>query len=314
METEDLATTISRGPENGVAYRIRADDGVSLRIASWKYEGDVNYGTVFLFPGRTDYIEQYGQCVTDLNERGFSAMAIDWRGQGLSDRAADHPMKGHVGHFHEYQKDVAAFVATAEQLKMPKPWFLLGHSMGGSIGLRALIEGLPVSACAFTAPMWEIHLPPIMSKIALPLTWVLKSAGMKTSFFPGQSSETYVLRESFGGNTLTSDSEMYEYWVNLAKSLPDRQTAGPTTGWLYQALAENRRLVALPSPDVPCLCYYGQEEAIVGTEAIDARMASWKNGRLEVISSARHEILMETPVIRKRALDEVCKLFTDFSE
>ena len=37
-----------------------------------------------------------------------------------------------------------------------RPLHLLAHSMGGCIGLRAVIEGMPVAACVFTGPMWGI--------------------------------------------------------------------------------------------------------------------------------------------------------------
>ena len=44
-------------------------------------------GTVCIFPGRTEFIEKYFEVVRDLRARGFAVAVLDWRGQGLSDRA-----------------------------------------------------------------------------------------------------------------------------------------------------------------------------------------------------------------------------------
>ena len=44
-------------------------------------------GTVCVFPGRAEFIEKYFEVVRDLRARGFAVATIDWRGQGLSDRA-----------------------------------------------------------------------------------------------------------------------------------------------------------------------------------------------------------------------------------
>ena len=56
-------------------------------------------GTVCLFQGRAEFIEKYFETVRELRARGFAVATIDWRGQGLSDRALRDPRKGHVGDF-----------------------------------------------------------------------------------------------------------------------------------------------------------------------------------------------------------------------
>ena len=95
-----------------------------------------------ILPGRTECIEKYGRAARDLVARGYSVISIDWRGQGLADRPlADHHA-GHVGDFSEYQQDLDAMLAEAERAGLPKPYFMLAHSMGGAIGLRGLVRGL----------------------------------------------------------------------------------------------------------------------------------------------------------------------------
>ena len=133
-----LFADVGAGPADGAAYWLTASDGVRIRIGVWQAAPGVDVrGTVLLFCGRTEYVEKYGRTAAELAEAGYHTIAIDWRGQGLADRLTHDPMSGHVHRFTDYQNDVAAMVQAATDLDLPKPWFLLGHSMGGGIGLRA---------------------------------------------------------------------------------------------------------------------------------------------------------------------------------
>lgn len=143
---------VAQGPGDGIALWVHTDDKVRLRTGLWHSE-NASRGTVLLFPGRSEYIENYGRTATALDQLGFATFAIDWRGHGLSDRLSEDRLIGHVNRFSDYQRDVAAMINAAKKLALPKPWYLIGHSMGACIGLRAVIEGLPITTCAFTSPM-----------------------------------------------------------------------------------------------------------------------------------------------------------------
>ena len=118
MKNAPLFSDIADGPDDGQAWWLTADDGVRIRVAAWAREAP--RGTVLLFPGRTEYIEKYGRTARDLAENGYATLAIDWRGQGLAERLVDDAMAGHVLHFSDYQRDVAAMVEAAETLDLPK--------------------------------------------------------------------------------------------------------------------------------------------------------------------------------------------------
>ena len=61
----------------------------------------------------TEYIEKYAHVAEALNAAGYAVASLDWRGQGLSERACDDPMKGHIDRFSEYQADIDALLALA---------------------------------------------------------------------------------------------------------------------------------------------------------------------------------------------------------
>jgi lysophospholipase len=308
MTAAPLLTDLAEGPGDGAAFWIRAGDGVRLRVAVWGR--DAPRGTVLVLPGRTEAIEKYGRASSGLHARGFATAVIDWRGQGLSDRLHPNPALGHVGRFADYQKDVAALAGLVQELGLPQPLFMLAHSMGGAIGLRALMAGLDVRAAAFSSPMWGISMAPHMRPVAWTLSTAARTLGLGHVMAPGQSSESYLVTGRFDGNTLTSDPEMWDYMCRQVRAEPRLGLGGPSLTWLNEALHENRRSRAEPSPAVPALAFAAGADQIVPPDAIRARMAGWPAGRLVEMPGARHEVLMEAPALRQMVLDTVAAHFT----
>lgn len=308
MDIAPFFPQVAEGPDDVKAYWIEAEDKVRLRVAHWRSD-DISKGTVFVFQGRTENIEKYGRAVDGLHKAGYAAFAIDWRGQGLSDRLTDDRMMGHVDRYSDYQKDVAAMLKAAHTLDLPKPWYLFGHSLGACIGLRALSEGLPMKACAFSAPLWDINLPALQRFGAWPLTWAAQLIGKSRTYAPGTRGESYVLTTPFEENRLTRDPSMYQYYQSVSENLADQQVGGPSMGWLYQTLKETRSLSKMPSPDIPCITFCGVEDSIVAIAAVQDRMTRWSRGKLELIPNARHDVLYEVPHIRERVTAEICELF-----
>ncbi|MEO1732331.1 MAG: alpha/beta hydrolase [Pseudomonadota bacterium] len=294
---------VAPGPLRGAAHWVTTSDDVRIRVGHWLPQ--TSNGTVLLFPGRTEFIEKYSETAGALAARGYATLAIDWRGQGLADRLHENRELGHIGHFPDYQKDVAAALRIARALELPRPWHLLAHSMGGAIGLRAAIEGLPVQSCAYSGPMWGIYMSPIMRPIGWAIACAGPAIGLGAMLPPSTKSTTYVLAEPFEGNTLTTDPAMYKMMQDQAKAHPELVIGGPSLIWLREALTECKHLVERPSPDMPCLCFMGGDEAIVDTQRVHERMESWPRGQLDVIDGARHEVLMEAPAIRNHVMDRL---------
>jgi lysophospholipase len=263
-----------------------------------------------LFPGRTEYIEKYGDTARELAKRGFATLAIDWRGQGLADRLLDEPRIGHVAEFSDFQKDIAAMLRAARALDLPRPFNLLAHSMGGAIGLRAVMEGLAVQACAFTGPMWGILMPPIMRPIGWAMAHVGPTIGLGGHLIPNTTLDYYVLTQEFDGNLLTHDPDMYRMMQDQLKAHMELGLGGPSLTWLRESLGECKTLRDRAPPDVPCVTFLGTDEAIVDSQAIRNRMRDWPRGTLEVVQGAHHEVLMETPAIRGPVFDRLEALFT----
>lgn len=299
---------MAEGPAGGEAFWLPTSDGVRIRIGVWPTGVK---GTVFLFPGRTEYVEKYGRAAGDLALRGYATICVDWRGQGLADRALPDRMIGHIEVFSDYQRDVRAVVDAARRLALPEPFFLLAHSMGGCIGLRALIEGLEVRSAAFSAPMWGILMPAWKRGFASVMGHVSAWIGTSHRMVPGTSRKSYLNDSAFAGNVLTTDPEMWRYMHRQIVVHPELSLGGPSLGWLHQALTECRRLDLAPSPDRPVLTALGTAEKVIDPEAIHRRMARWPAGKLALYDGAEHEIMMETPERRTGFFDAAAALFAE---
>jgi lysophospholipase len=297
---------LAQGPDCGRAWAVRAADGVGLRLATWPAG---SRGTVLIFPGRNEHVEKYGRLARDLGLRGWSSATLDWRGQGHSDRAPGTGDLGHVGDYAEYQRDVTALLDTARGAGLPEPFALIAHSMGGAIGLRALHEGLPVRAAAFSAPMWGIHIAAYLRPLAHGFSAVARHTGLGLREVPVGRRESYLSVTPFADNALTTDPETYAWMVAQALRDPRLALGRPTIQWLHASLAELRRLRALPPPPVPVLLGLAGDETIVDNAASLRLARAWPHIRIEHYPGARHEILMERADIRTRFLDTALDLF-----
>ncbi|WP_299615636.1 alpha/beta hydrolase [uncultured Tateyamaria sp.] len=310
MEPAPFFQEISGGPNNGSAVWTTTRDSIRLRVGYWPAEQDV-CGTVFLFPGRTEYIELQGRLARDLVARGFSVLTIDWRGHGLSRRLLDNPATLHVEAFSDYQNDVDAFLQIATTFGVPKPWFLMANSMGGNIGLRAILQGFPVAACSFTAPMWGIEMSQLQRLIASPVAWAACALGRGEVYVPGHDGKNYVSHAPFEGNRITFDPENFGYWVQQARTRPELQTAGSSMKWLHESLRECRRISKLKSPDLPCIAFYGDCDEVVDKRAIQQRMAVWSNSEYVELKHAKHALLLERPEVRAAVISKTVERFLE---
>ncbi len=307
MKEAPLHADVADGPEGGRAYWIQARDGVRLRAAVWNT--GAAKGTVLLLPGRTEYVEKYGRAARDLAARGYATVSIDFRGQGLADRVLADPMTGHVQDFGQYQHDIDALVVLADAMDLPGPRFLMSHSMGGCIALRALTRGLAVQAAVFSAPMWGIAMAAWMRPVAQALSTASTWFNLAHRYAPGTGGKTYVIEVPYEGNVLTSDPDMWRYMHDQVQAHPELALGGPSLGWLHAALAECHALSMMPSPRYPVVCALGLAEKVVDPGPVHLRMAGWTGGRLDLYPGAEHEVLMEAPPARAAFFDKAAALY-----
>lgn len=303
LDVAPFFADVAEGPSGVKAWWVISADGTRLRMGVWPRGPK---GTVLMMPGRTEYIEKYGRVAADLAAAGYGMISFDWRGQGLADRPQHRRDMGHVVSFSEYAEDVAAFRAAWEALGETGPFFLIAHSMSGAIGMRALYDGLPVKAAAFTGPMWGIQMTPFLKSISSIVLGLAGPLGLDKAFAP--TTGPYEPME-FDDNPLTSDRDQFEYMARQTDQHPDLTLGGPSNRWVKAALDETTELMEKPPLDLPVLAIVGTRERIVEVSAIEDRMKTWPNGMYLPIEGGEHEVLMETPERRQKSIGAIVEWF-----
>ena len=304
-----LNNTIACAPDNGRAYFIETEDGISLRVGLWPNSSD-RKGTIFFLLGRADFLEKLGHTVSELHGLGYSVCALEFRGLGLSQRITNDPRAGHIEDFGDYQKDVSAFISAAIQLDFPKPWNIVANSMGGCVALRYAINSpSPFSAYAFTSPMWGIKLTPLQKLIAPAISTLMCKIGLSTTYAPGKSGSNETLETSFADNDLTNDAEMYTHLIKVNREVDDAWIGGPTIGWLNKALQETNRLSKVPSPKCKAIILSAECDTVVDNNAILHRINQWPSAKYQPVKAAKHDLLRSGSKTRREVLNHIVAHF-----
>jgi lysophospholipase len=281
-------------PDNVVTGMIRTPDGVALRFARFSPPAG-RRGTVCVFPGRTEWIEKYFETVRDLRSRGFAVAIIDWRGQGLSQRALDDRLKGYVGSFSEFDIDLETFMREVVLPDCPPPFFALGHSMGATVLVRAMHRGHRwFDRVVLSAPMLGIAFVKSMA-VASAILRGMRFAGLGPSYVPGRYTGVLDLRP-FAGNILTGDPVRYARNAAILEEEPLLGLGGPTVTWCDAAFNAMRAMNEQSFPAhirQPILIVGAGRDAIVSNTAIETFAMLLRAGSHLVVTGAQHEILME---------------------
>ncbi len=303
IEDAPLLTKLGQIPDNGKAAFVTTKDAKRIRVAWWGGQPD---GTVYLFPGRTEYIEKYCHMIQKLIDRKLNVVVFDWRGQGLSDREDDRQDFGYVNSFTEYQSDIQAALTIDAIADMPRPNYLFAHSMGGAIGLRAICSGiLIVKAAVFSSPMWGLKHADLLRPFFTPVVMAARFRDKHKSLFPGTKPTFYAQAAEFEGNEITTDRAHWDMFKAHLDQEPRLGLGGPSLQWVAQAVKEMARLRRRRVPNIPILVFKAEDEIVVDPSAIAKRVVNLPDARLEVVAGARHEVWMETPAIQERVWSRI---------
>lgn len=267
------------------------------------------WGVVHIHTGRTEYIEKYSDVITALQNAGLSVVTCDWRGQGLSDRLHEDPNIGHIDDILNYQHDVEALFQHAEPISKGLPKFVIGHSMGGAIALRTMLDTNAFKAACFSGPMWGIYFSPWLK----PLVPLIMSGsrmfyGMDKYAF-GTDATSYLYKVGFPQNNLTFYEPAYKNMIEQITRYPQLSIAGPSLNWIEQAVKECRDLVAAPAPSCPSLVFVADQEQIVSTADILKRADTWDEADVIHLPHTKHECFMESPSQRDAVIAQMIAHF-----
>jgi lysophospholipase len=272
-----------------------------LRYALWNVPGKAR-GTVVLQAGRGEFIEKYAtEVVGELLARGFAVAAMDWRGQGLSDRPLPEHDAGHIDTFGTYIADLKLFIDTVVAPDAVRPLIALCHSMGGHTVLRYLSEHGPgpFSAAAIVSPMTGLQRELFLRSMLMLMPEI---AAMDHRYLFGTGPFQFLARD-FAANNVTHDERRYRFTEAWFAADPRLSLGGPTVGWARQAARSmSASLVPgyLERIDIPVLLLTAGKDLIVDPASHAPVAARLRRAQHVTIAEAKHEIMMETDDLRAR--------------
>lgn len=324
-------------PPGGRACAITTEDGLRLRVGLWPAAGvslplpgkdepadalptfqdfqdksgsrqgnaketASSKGTVVLVTGRTEFIEKYAEVIGELIERGFCVAALDWRGQGGSERLIkSNPRKGHVDHMDAYVADLEALLDFLDKTGRPDPVYCLAHSTGG----QALIRAAPrvagrIRRAVLTAPYLDLAPSKLSQRWVYRVVSFLTYCGLGELYAPGTSRDS-PYSSTFDDNVLTSDPDRYRRLANLMHAENDLVIWGPTNAWVYatlQSSAEIRGPRFVASIGLPMVLLSASDDKVVSSRSIERFAAMVRTATHVGVPGARHDIMMERDEIR----------------
>ena len=115
-------------------------------------------GTIIICHGQGEHSESYNRLIENFKNDRWSFYAMDLRGHGRSDGK-----RGYAGDFEDYCKDYHLFIEKIvnETRSSMGPIVLLGHSLGGLVQLKTLIDhpDMKVTAQVCSSPLLGVAVP-----------------------------------------------------------------------------------------------------------------------------------------------------------
>ena len=295
-------------PPGGKGEWFRGAGGLRLRAAFWTPStliAATPRGTVVLSPGRTEPIEKYFEVIGNFLARGFCVLAHDWRGQGLSARLMPDRLKGHARAVEEVLDDYDRLLE-AYQDRAPRPWIMVGHSMGAALNLLSLqINDGRFAGAVLSAPMLKIRTGKrSMWSVKLAVRWNLRH-GKAGDFVLDNADDPFA--HTFENDALTTDEGRYDLWRQQLYACPHLAVGGPTWGWLAFALDAGERALkprALKAVSIPVTVVQPGDDDRVWKQTNQWAAKRLPRGRYVEVPGAKHEVIMETDPLRAVFLAE----------
>lgn len=298
-------------PDGATVSHWTAPDGWRLRRFDWPGSADKPRGSILFQPGRGDIFEKYLETFVHWHRQGWAITSFDWRGQGGSGRLSANPVTGDIDRFETYLDDFGAFwtdwTATAEG-----PLVVMGHSMGGHLVLRALVEGRADPAAAvLIAPMLGLHSPLGAwggEKVAAAMTRL--GDPQRLAWKANEIPATLDSRQAL----LTHDPDRYQDEIWWRDHVPELKMGPPSWRWVHRAFESTRLLRTSPrlrTMPVPTLMLVADHDKLVSARAalaITARLPDIEVKRFGRDSA--HEILREADSVRDRAIGAIDAFLT----
>lgn len=194
--------------------------GPEIFWQSW-LPGPMPRAALLFVHGLAEHSGRYRFPVEYFLPLGYACYGLDLRGHGHSEGA-----RVHVGHFDEYNADVALVLREMRERHPGLPIVLAGHSMGGLVVLRYLLQHPhEVQASIVSSPLLDAH-PAARPKPGLVRLGKILSVLWPTLLFKTKLDVTAICKdpvvvESYRRDKLVSSKVSARWFVAVMKAQAD---------------------------------------------------------------------------------------------
>jgi lysophospholipase len=261
-------------------------------------------GSLVFAGGRGDFIEKYLEAFADWRAAGWAVTAFDWRGQGAS---RGDIASGNLRSFDPLIDDLAALIEEWRAAS-PGPHVAIGHSMGGHLLLRTIVERKPaLDAAVLVAPMIGVNSAPLPAWLAPDVADTMCRIGLAAR--PMWRTPKAMIRPGAQRQrNLTGSRERYGDEMFWWEKEPGFNLGPPSWGWMCAAFRSAERAFTprrLAEVDLPILILATDRDRLVSIPEIRRAAEQLPNAELATIEGAAHEILREADPIRAAALARI---------
>ena len=300
----------------GFRWHSFTREGRTIRFGSSFPQDSIPDAVVVVLPGLSEFGEKYYELARNLNDANLAFWVIDWMGQGGSGRYLSNPNIRHSTGFDEDVEDLHYLIleyikhSSVHPDKGRIPMAMLGHSMGGNIGLRYLQKHPESFECAaFSAPMMAMNeLERFPGSIALGVTAIFNTLKGKSYAF-GQKDWHEKARPNPGHDEFSNDTQRGSLHARWQIKNPELRLGGVSFGWVYAALKsclQVRKDMPLLQKDL--MVGYAGQDTVVSNKAITDAFNTHPHVQLKEYPDAQHEILMELDTTRSAFLNDFYQL------
>ncbi|HHX35647.1 MAG TPA: alpha/beta hydrolase [Gammaproteobacteria bacterium] len=255
--------------------RLGAVEVAGYRIAMQVCRPVQAVATLIVLHGYYDHMGLYGHVYDWALQQGFAVLSCDLPGHGLSSGA-----RASINSFQEYQQVLQALLAKAEQLRLPKPWHILGQSTGGAIALDYLLTQQPLSQLGETI---------LLAPLVRPRAWQ-------------QSKLLYQLVKPFRANVPRryTDNSHDSAFVEFVRHDPLQVQVLPTA-WVG-ALAQWIPYIeqAKPSSHSPIIVQGQADMTVDWQHNLNVITDKFSEPRILLIAEAKHHLANEQLALREQ--------------
>ena len=159
-------------PARAAVWRLPMPDGQPLCVHDWPLPQA--RGGVLIVHGLGEHAGRYDRLARWLNAQGWAVRSYDQRGHGLSPGP-----RGVLNHPDDLLADLSVVHADYARALGAAP-LLLGHSMGGLVALRAVLdERVTPPALVLSSPALRSHASPGLQRLAAALAHLLPNLRLR---------------------------------------------------------------------------------------------------------------------------------------